>query len=125
MFEIRVKTHFSAAHRLDGYPGDCARVHGHNWIVEAFVQTELLDDTGIGIDFRHVKKSLETVNARLDHRMLNEVPPFDRHNPTSENIAKYIFDELGAELASIPDHAGRVSKVTVSETPGAGASYFE
>lgn len=125
MFEIRVETHFSSAHRLPGYPGDCARIHGHNWIVEAFVRTETLDETGIGIDFRHVRDALEAAAGTLDHRLLNEVPPFDERPPTSENIARYLYERLAGELAAVPGHEARVHKVTVSETPGAGASYFE
>jgi 6-pyruvoyltetrahydropterin/6-carboxytetrahydropterin synthase len=124
MFEIRVETHFSSAHNLRGYAGDCARSHGHNWIVEAHVASEGLDDIGIGIDFRDVRGALEKVVEALDHRDLNEVSPFDRVNPTSENIAKYIFERLEEEIASVPGRSARVSRVTVSETPGAGASYF-
>ncbi len=122
IFEVYVKTHFSAAHALKGYPGDCARLHGHNWIIEAFVRCKELDDIGIGIDFRDIKQSVKDVLQGLDHFNLNELPAFQNENPTSENIAKFIFKELAKQLNS---KAVNVSRVKVSETPGAGAFYWE
>lgn len=122
MFEITVRDDFSAAHRLKDYPGECEKVHGHNWLVEVSLRCERLNEIGITLDFREVKQSLRTVLAELDHRDLNQVPPFDKENPSSENIARYIYQTLAAALNS----AGiRVSKVTVYETPGASASYWE
>ena len=122
IFEVYVKTHFSAAHALKGYPGDCARLHGHNWIIEAFVKCKELDDIGIGIDFRDIKQSVKDVLQGLDHFNLNELPAFQNKNPTSENIAKFIYKELAKQLNS---EVVKVSKVKVSETPGAGAFYWE
>jgi len=122
IYEVYVKTHFSAAHALEGYPGDCARLHGHNWIIEAFVKCKELDDIGIGIDFRDIKKGVKDVLKGLDHFNLNELPAFQDENPTSENIAKFIYKELAKKLNS---EAVNVSKVKVSETPGAGAFYWE
>ncbi|NQT69801.1 MAG: 6-carboxytetrahydropterin synthase QueD [Desulfobacteraceae bacterium] len=122
IFEVYVKTHFSAAHALKGYPGDCARLHGHNWIIEAFVRCKELDDIGIGIDFRDIKQSVKDVLQGLDHFNLNELPAFQNENPTSENIAKFIYKELAKKLNS---EVVNVSKVKVSETPGAGAFYWE
>ena len=122
VFEVYIKTHFSAAHALKGYPGDCARLHGHNWIIEAFVRCKDLDDIGIGIDFRDIKKGVKDVLEGLDHFNLNELPAFKDENPTSENIAKFIYKELAKKLNS---EAVNVSKVKVSETPGAGAFYWE
>jgi 6-pyruvoyltetrahydropterin/6-carboxytetrahydropterin synthase len=121
-FEIRVEKQFSAAHLLRGYDGDCARIHGHNWIVEAYVKCEALDEICIGIDFRKVKEALKEVIAGLDHRILNEVPAFREVNPTSENLARFLYKELSTRL-----NAGTVSvsKVWVFETPGAGAGYWE
>ena len=122
VFEVYVKTHFSAAHSLAGYQGDCARVHGHNWIIEVFARCQKLDEIGIGIDFRDIKTGVKKVLQGLDHFNLNELPAFQNSNPTSENIAKFLYHELGQKLNS---DAVRISKVKVSETPGAGAFYWE
>lgn len=122
MFEVYVKTHFSAAHSLKGYPGDCARVHGHNWVIEVFVQCKELDEIGIGIDFRDIKQAVEDVLEGLDHFHLNELPAFRDVNPSSENISKFLYTKLSKKLNS---EAAKVSKVKVCETPGAGASYWE
>jgi 6-pyruvoyltetrahydropterin/6-carboxytetrahydropterin synthase len=122
VFEVYVKTHFSAAHRLEGYPGDCARSHGHNWIVEVHVRCSELDSIGIGMDFRDIKEAVKAVVQRLDHYDLNELVPFNTVNPTSENIAKYLYREVSKTLNS---ESARVSRVKVSETPGAGACYWE
>jgi 6-pyruvoyltetrahydropterin/6-carboxytetrahydropterin synthase len=122
IFEVYVKTHFSAAHRLKGYSGDCARSHGHNWMVEVYVRCRELNPIGIGIDFRDIKQSVKEVLSRLDHFDLNELEPFQTVNPSSENIAKYLYQELSKELSS---DSTEVSKVKVSETPGAGATYWE
>ena len=122
VFEVYVKTHFSAAHRLEGYPGDCARSHGHNWIVEVHVRCSELNPIGIGMDFRDIKQAVKKVVQELDHYDLNELAPFKTVNPTSENIAKYLYRELSKALNG---DSARVSKVKVSETPGAGACYWE
>ncbi len=122
VFEIYVKTHFSAAHRLRGYEGDCARVHGHNWMVEAFVRCSELDELGIGIDFRDIKAAVKEVLVGLDHCDLNDLPHFTEQNPTSENIARFLYKELSAKLNT---RCVRISRIKVSETPGAGAFYWE
>lgn len=122
VFEVYVKTHFSAAHSLEGYPGDCARVRGHNWIIEAFVKCTQLDEIGIGMDFRDIKQEVKHVLEGLDHFNLSDLPAFKDVNPTSENIAKFLYHELSKRLNSDPV---KVSKVKVSETPGAGAFYWE
>ncbi len=117
MFEIHVQAHFSSAHHLEGYDGDCSRSHGHNWLVEAVLGTRDLDATGIGIDFRDVKACLGKVLSKLDHRDLNDIPPFDRINPTSENIARYIFEKLTAEIAAVRGHAAKVSRAPARARP--------
>ncbi len=122
VFEVYVKTHFSAAHRLNGYPGDCARVHGHNWIIEVFIKCFELDRIGIALDFRDIKSAVKAVVSELDHSDLNDLPVFVNENPTSENIARYLYGQLSERL-NTPKN--RVSKVKVSETPGAGAFYWE
>jgi 6-pyruvoyltetrahydropterin/6-carboxytetrahydropterin synthase len=121
-YEIHVKAEFSAAHCLRGYEGNCERVHGHNWTVEVFVRCLRLNEIGIGIDFRDVKKTLNRVVEKLDHQHLNDLSVFQELNPTSENVARFIYRELGAQLNS---GAVKVSKVKVSETPGAGVYYWE
>ena len=122
VFELYVKTHFSAAHQLKGYPGDCARVHGHNWMVEVYVRCEKLNQIGIGLDFSEIKQSVKDVLGNFDHFNLNELPAFQEVNPTAENIARFIYKELSRRLNT--DDI-RISKVKVCETPGAGAVYWE
>lgn len=122
VFEVYVKTHFSAAHSLRGYSGDCERIHGHNWMVEVFVRCTELDGLGIGIDFRDIKAAVKEVLSGIDHRNLNDLPRFSEQNPTSENIARFLYRELSGKLNTGPT---KVSKVKVSETPGAGAFYWE
>ena len=122
IFEIYIETHFSAAHALKGYPGDCARLHGHNWIIQVYARCHELDDIGIGIDFRVIKENVKDVLQGLDHFNMNELPAFQEDNPTSENIAKYLYRELSKRIDS---DKVKVSKVKVSETPNTGAFYWE
>jgi len=122
VYEVYIETHFSAAHSLRGYDGDCARTHGHNWIIRVFVRCRRLDAIGIGVDFRTIKQEVKTVLKDLDHTDINELAPFRTENPTSENIARYLFGELGRRLNT---DAIKVSKIEVSETPHAGACYWE
>jgi 6-pyruvoyltetrahydropterin/6-carboxytetrahydropterin synthase len=122
VYEIYIKTHFSAAHALKGYPGDCARMHGHNWMTEVYVECRKLDEIGIGIDFREIKKAVNDVMNGLDHFNLNDLPAFQNDNPTSENIARYLYKEISKILNN---KVVRVSRVKVCETPGAGALYWE
>lgn len=122
MFALKIVTDFASAHSLRDYPGDCSRLHGHNWQVEVSVESEVLDDLGIAIDFREIKKQTKAVVKRLDHQYLNEIPPFDELNPTAENIAKYFFDEV-AKL--INNSNVRVSEVIIWETPRASVAYSE
>ncbi len=128
VFELYIQTHFSAAHALKGYEGECAKVHGHNWIIEVFVRCERLNDIGIGMDFRVIKQAVKEViqhedeALRLDHANLSEHPAFVNVNPTSEHIARYIYRELSKKIHG---DGIRISKIKVSETPGAGAYYWE
>ncbi len=122
MFEINVRIQFAAAHSLRGYQGDCAGIHGHNWNVEVFIRCRKLDEIGIGIDFREVKQAVGDVLEGLDHSHLNEFPAFREINPTSENIARFLYYEIGKKLNT--DNV-KVSKVMVSETPHTGACYWE
>ena len=122
IYEVYIKDYFAAAHVLKGYDGDCANMHGHNWIVEAYIQCTKLDSLGIGIDFLEVKIAVKDVLSKLDHTTLNENPAFTRINPTSETLSKFLFVELSSRLNT--DHI-KVSKVMVLESPGCGSSYQE
>ena len=122
MFVLKIVTDFASAHSLRNYPGDCSRLHGHNWGVEVMVYSNKLDETGIAIDFREIKKQTKVVAKRLDHQYLNEIKPFDALNPTAENIAKYFFDEVGL---LINNQDVKVKEVTIWETPRASVSYSE
>jgi 6-pyruvoyltetrahydropterin/6-carboxytetrahydropterin synthase len=122
IYEVYIKSHFSAAHSLIGYPGDCAHIHGHNWMVEVYVECKELNEIGIGIDFRDIKQVVKKVIKNLDHSNLNDLPSFENTNPSSENIAKYLYKEVGKVINS--DFI-TVSKVKVCETPSAGALYWE
>lgn len=119
MYEISVKIEFSAAHKLTDHPGPCGEVHGHNWKIEAAFANRELDKQGMVIDFDDAMKELNKIKTLLDHKMINEVAPFDKVNPTAENIAKWIFDELKKNLPLAP------SRITVHETESTAASYFE
>jgi len=122
MFVLKIVTDFASAHSLRNYPGDCARLHGHNWQVEVSVCSEVLDDNGIAIDFREIKKQTKLVIKRLDHQYLNEIKPFDVLNPTAENIAKYFFEEVGLLINS--DNV-KVKEVLIWETPRSSVTYSE
>jgi 6-pyruvoyltetrahydropterin/6-carboxytetrahydropterin synthase len=122
VFEICVEAQFSAAHSLSGYQGNCAQLHGHNWIVEVSVKCLELNNIGIGIDFRDIKQAIKNVINDLDHSYLNEHPEFKDTNPSSENIARFLYRQLGEKINSVNV---KVSKVKVSETRSAGAYYWE
>jgi len=92
MYSLVVKSTFSAAHRLMNHPGVCARIHGHNWTVEATIAADELDDNGMVVDLVELKKHIDACVQQFDHRVINDVPPFTSVNPTSENIAKYLYD---------------------------------
>jgi 6-pyruvoyltetrahydropterin/6-carboxytetrahydropterin synthase len=121
MFNIFIKSHFSAGHHLRDYPGNCERPHGHNWNVEVTVKATELDELGMGIDFRTLKTAVNEVLDTLDHRDLNEHPDFQSINPSSENIAAYIYKNLQKDLTT--DRYG-VYSVTVCETENSGVTYF-
>lgn len=122
MYEITSETSFSAAHRLKNYKGPCENLHGHNWLVRATVRCSKLDESGIGIDFKVLKKTLKVIVDEFDHKDLNAVLDKLNLNPSSENIAHYIFDKLKSALC---DWDGSVVRVEVYETPGNCAAYFE
>ena len=122
MYEIDIQREFSAAHTLKGYNGNCSALHGHNWTVQVIVSSPVLDDIGIAVDFRALKKELDIIITELDHTNLNEVAPFTKDNPTSEQLARYIFNRLSEKLNT---ENITVSKIRVCESPGSGATYFK
>jgi 6-pyruvoyltetrahydropterin/6-carboxytetrahydropterin synthase len=122
MFELMVETQFASAHQLRGYKGACEKLHGHNWKVQIFVLAERLNEIDIAIDFHELKKLAEEVIMPLDHGFLNDFFPFTEKNPSSENIAKWIFDSLRKKLNNDDIN---LSAVTVWESETASATYFE
>jgi len=101
MYEIKVKTHFAAAHNLKNYKGKCEHLHGHNWNVEAVFAFDAVDKDGMAIDFHDAKSLVSSVVEKLDHSYLNELGLLQGMNPTSENIAKFIFDAVKAKNANL------------------------
>lgn len=120
MFEICVISDFSAAHNLKGYHGKCEALHGHNWTVELAVAAPSLDQAGMVLDFKHVKESLKKVLDLLDHKYLNDVLYFKKSNPTSENIAKFIFRKVKDQRLH---RSVRILYVKVWETANSCAVY--
>ncbi len=120
MYEIYKETTFSGAHRLREYKGRCESLHGHNWRVRAFVAAEELDSLGMVIDFKVLNEALEDIAGRLDHVYINETPPFDKLNPSAENMARWFFDELSGRI-----NGGRVrvSRVMIWESEASCAIY--
>jgi 6-pyruvoyltetrahydropterin/6-carboxytetrahydropterin synthase len=122
MYELMVESKFAAAHQLRGYKGKCENLHGHNWRVTVAVTAERLNEQGLAIDFNDLKKALRDVLDQLEHTFLNEIFPFTQINPSSENLAKWIYDTLAKKLN---DDNVEVASVTVWESDSASASYFE
>ncbi len=122
MYELTIETSFSAAHQLRGYKGKCEELHGHNWKVQVHVNAERLNEIDIAIDFHELKNSTNEIISQLDHKFLNEVFPFTERNPSSENIARWIYESLKKK---INDGNVRVSAVTVWESETASATYYE
>ena len=117
---VTVEDSFSAAHALAGYDGDCEHLHGHNWLVSVTVSGDKLDNIGVLMDFRELKKLLRACLAEFDHTNLSVHPTFSKVNPSAENIAKYIFDKL---LDAIVQRGCELTEVAVSETPNSIATY--
>jgi len=122
MYSIRIITSFSAAHFLRNYKGKCENLHGHNWKVEILIVGDTLDSSGMLMDFSKVKSVANEVLADFDHKVLNDLPYFKEHNPSSEEIAKCLFVRL-REKVSIKNNC--LSEVCVWETDTACASYKE
>lgn len=122
MYELTIDATFSAAHRLREYDGCCERLHGHNWRVQATVKTTTLNHIGIALDFKCLKTLLNRVLQQLDHTMLNEHPVFAVLNPTCENLAHWIYQELKQAVAEL---GVAVAKITVYESVDSSCCYYE
>ncbi len=120
MYELTVITQFAAAHQLRKFRGKCEKLHGHNWRIEVSLTGEKLNDAGLLIDFEEIKEATDRILEEFDHSFLNELPQFKDQNPSSENIAAYIFEKLGSTLNN---NQIKVTKVTAWESDSARASY--
>jgi len=119
---MKVVTDFAAAHYLRGYDGPCNRLHGHNWKIEVEATAISLDKVGMGIDFKDLKGHTKALLDKLDHYNLNDIPPFDKINPTAENLACFLFTELSK---TVNDERVRISSITIWETERACVRYEE
>jgi 6-pyruvoyltetrahydropterin/6-carboxytetrahydropterin synthase len=122
MYEVKIVTQFAAAHRLENFNGKCESLHGHNWKVEVFLGGKDLNDTGLLMDFGVVKARTKEVLEEIDHKYLNELAAFQDRNPSSENLACYLYERLGAILNS--DRV-KVCRVNVWESDTSCASYYQ
>ncbi|MEA3328727.1 MAG: 6-carboxytetrahydropterin synthase QueD [Candidatus Omnitrophota bacterium] len=120
MYELLVRSNFSAAHRLVNYQGKCENLHGHNWKVELKVSSAKLNSQGMLIDFKEMKQKLNRVLAALDHSCLNDLAYFKKRNTTSEHIARYIYLELSGLIRK---KKVMIKRVTVWETDTSSATY--
>ena len=123
MYEIVVRSAFEAAHFIDGYDGKCARLHGHNWNVEAIVRGTELDALGMLVDFKILKAELNKILDDFDHRFLNELETFATENPTAENLARKIFRRLAT--SEIFSATTKLHAVKIYETPNSCVTYYE
>jgi 6-pyruvoyltetrahydropterin/6-carboxytetrahydropterin synthase len=122
MYELRVKVDFPAAHHLEGYPGDCARPHGHNWVLEVFASSKKLDSIGMAMDFRALKGAAKELVAPWDHQDLNLLEDFKEVNPSAEAIARLAFDRLSA---IVDGEDTWINRVTVWENERCSASFYD
>jgi len=119
MYTIAVEKSFDAAHYLRGYGGKCETLHGHRFKVVVRLKCRELNELGLAYDFTELKKQAMEIIGRYDHRCLNEIAPFDKVNPSSENIASTIYDSLA------PGFTGDIGldSVEVWESPESCALY--
>ncbi|MBI2854654.1 MAG: 6-carboxytetrahydropterin synthase QueD [Chloroflexi bacterium] len=121
MYEVTIEQDFDAAHHLRGYSGKCERQHGHRFRVAATLRFDKLDNIGISRDFVDLKQHLKEILSRFDHYPLNDIPPFDKVNPSSENIARTVFEEFRSRLR---DQGHALHSVTVWESPEQHVTYL-
>jgi 6-pyruvoyltetrahydropterin/6-carboxytetrahydropterin synthase len=125
MYEVTVEAGFSSGHYLRNYRGKCENPHGHNYRVLVTLAGVELDATGLVLDFKILKNLLRPVVEYLDHKMINELPPFTELNPSAENLAKYFYDETSRQLHEITAGRVRVKDCTLFETDTSFARYYE
>jgi 6-pyruvoyltetrahydropterin/6-carboxytetrahydropterin synthase len=120
-FEVMIERNFSSAHQLRGYKGKCENLHGHNYKIEIYARGSELNNIGLLVDFGELKEAADEVVAYLDHRNINELPPFDEElNPSAENLARYILERVASRVG---DDRVSVYKVRCFETPTSVATY--
>jgi 6-pyruvoyltetrahydropterin/6-carboxytetrahydropterin synthase len=122
VFEAMVEVSFSASHMIKGYPGNCAKLHGHNFKVRVYIRSRELNELGLVIDFRVLKRKTEEMLSELDHTLINEHPDFEDINPSSENIARWLFKKLSKEINSPRYH---LHAVEVWESDASRVRYWE
>ena len=125
MFEVTVEDSFAAGHYLRNYKGKCENPHGHNYKVRVTLAGKELDKAGLLLDFKDLREVMRYVIDRLDHQMINEIPPFTELNPSAENLAKYFYDESNERLKQATNGRVLVKDVTVFETDSTTAKYSE
>jgi 6-pyruvoyltetrahydropterin/6-carboxytetrahydropterin synthase len=121
MYEVEIITSFAAAHRLRNYNGKCEHLHGHNYRIHVIARADAPGDGGMVIDFGDLKKATVAVVEELDHKYLNEIEPFDRIDPSAENIARFLFDAIETRLDW---QAGILHSVSVWESDTSRAAYI-
>jgi 6-pyruvoyltetrahydropterin/6-carboxytetrahydropterin synthase len=121
MFEVMIERNFSSAHQLRGYKGKCENLHGHNYRIEIFAKGSELNNIGLLVDFVELKEAADDIVRYLDHKNINELPPFDEElNPSAENLAKFILESISSQIS---DDRVQVYKVRCFETPTSVATY--
>jgi len=121
MFEVMIERNFSSAHQLRGYRGKCENLHGHNYKIEIYARGEELNNVGLLVDFVELKAAADEVVNFLDHKNINELPPFDEElNPSAENLARYILERVARRVG---DERVQIYKVRCFETPTSVATY--
>ncbi|MFH0728800.1 MAG: 6-carboxytetrahydropterin synthase QueD [Pseudomonadota bacterium] len=121
MYELKVTTHFAAAHQLKLVALKCENLHGHNWKVEVYLKGDTLNDAGVLMDFGEIKAAVNDIMNDLDHKYLNELDCFKSRNPSSENIANFITHALQEKII-VP--GVKISRVTAWESDDACATYY-
>ena len=120
MFEVKVRDHIASAHTLHGYDGPCSHLHGHTWKIEVTVTGNTLDKVGLLVDFKELKKKLKDVLMPLDHVNLNDLPAFSVSNPSTETLAKHIYQQFAAQVLPL-----KLKQVEVWESDTASVIYYE
>ena len=120
MYDLSIIDDFSSAHFLRGYRGECQNLHGHTWKVEVTILSDKLNDIGLVFDFREIRKKLREFLSKMDHLCLNDLPAFSQANPSTENLAKYIYQEFAKECQLF-----KIKQVRVWESDSASVTYYE